>query len=486
MDVKGMKRYWVEMIYQNKITSRPKEFPNSKLLVRIVAKEAGGITIVKASDVSAKDGVTILKIDGIAPGEKGYALVSRAGSMIGGEEGNVLRRVEARFETAALKLPTDTVPAEAGAEPEAEADGTDDETERRLDQMESDLLDMQIAMLGGGSEEDPFAAGPLLELKGFGHVTFYNDSSDIPEDETSAFALGGLDLFIISQLSEKLSFLNETVFEPTADGEYILDVERVILKYSVSDALSIAGGRFHTTLGHWNEAFHHGEWLQTSIGRPAVLRFEDDGGLLPMHMIGVSLKGGVDAGESNLDWTIEVGNGRGVEPDPPQITVDANDAKAVNLSLGFQPASISGLRVGGGAYMDSIPGGAGHAKIAELILSGFAVYRTPHFELMAEYFDVSHDEQGGVNSRSAGYYAQLSYSMDEWTPYLRYDVSDLADSDTFFAMTDDTQTIAGGLRYDFEAWSAVKLQYGLTNTDPSGGGAGIDSSNLALQVSFAF
>jgi hypothetical protein len=69
---------------------------------------------------------------------------------------------------------------------------------------------------------------------------------------------------------------------------------------------------------------------------------------------------------------------------------------------------------------------------------------------------------------------------------VRYDITDLDDSDVFFASTDDTATLAGGVRYDYASWSALKLQYDTTATSPSGGGSDVDSSRLALQVSFAF
>ena len=45
-------------------------------------------------------------------------------------------------------------------------------------------------------------------------------------------------------------------------------------------------GRFHTDIGYWNTAFHHGLWLQIPVERPHVLRFEDDGGLVPVHWVG--------------------------------------------------------------------------------------------------------------------------------------------------------------------------------------------------------
>jgi hypothetical protein len=162
-------------------------------------------------------------------------------------------------------------------------------------------------------------------------------------------------LFINSQLADDLYFLNETLFEPTDEGENVLDIERVIIRYQPSDNFSLQAGRFHTSLSYWNETFHHGEFLQDRIGRPSILNFEDEDGLPPMHSIGLRAQGIVDADTMAVEYKVEIANGRGPTPDPPQVTVDANDHKAINVSLSFEFDSLSGLQVGTGYYIDKIP-----------------------------------------------------------------------------------------------------------------------------------
>ncbi|HHI80621.1 MAG TPA: hypothetical protein ENK02_11655, partial [Planctomycetes bacterium] len=159
--------------------------------------------------------------------------------------------------------------------------------ESRLDSLRALRFQDQDSM--EEEEEDEDSGEPKLLLSGFGHVQFDYQHISMTGGGTSnsnAFALGGLDLFLRSQLNEKVSFLNETVFEPNSDGENVLDVERLIIKYEINDDFNVQAGRFHSSFGYWNRAFHHGEFLSTSIGRPDVLKFEDDGGLLPIHIIG--------------------------------------------------------------------------------------------------------------------------------------------------------------------------------------------------------
>lgn len=353
------------------------------------------------------------------------------------------------------------------------------EPDSRLEELEARLDEMELAA------DDP--SGPTLKLAGFSHVQFV--ATDDGDQTSNAFAMGGLDLFISSQLSDRVSFLNETVFEPTDEGENVLDVERVIIKVVVSDALNIQAGRFHTSIGFWNEAFHHGEWLQTSIGRPTILNFEDEAGMLPIHMIGVVLNGRLRTAPLTIDYTLEVGNGRGVSPDPPQITVDANKGKAVNARLGFSPSAIPGLRFGGGAYVDQIPEntdatvGRLHGEIDELIISGFLTYKHRAIEVMGEYIGITHEGDGSASS--SGYYGQLGYRFGAFIPFVRYDAVAVDDKDTFFSSVDDSKTMAAGVRWESSTYAVIKAQMQQTVVTPAAGDEQTTKSAI-VQTAFAF
>ena len=82
-------------------------------------------------------------------------------------------------------------------------------------------------------------------------------------------------------MTNRLSFLGEVIFEFDDNGEAVVDIERVVFKYTLSDQLWASMGRHHTQLGYWNEVFHHGLLLQPTVDRPEGLKFEDDGGILP-------------------------------------------------------------------------------------------------------------------------------------------------------------------------------------------------------------
>ena len=103
--------------------------------------------------------------------------------------------------------------------------------------------------------------------------------------------------------------------EPDTTNEFSIDIERYQLTYRVNDYFSVSGGRFHTAIGYYNTAYHHGNWFSTAEGRPIMYLFEDSGGVLPVHTVGVTMTGLVpQTGNLGLHWIAEIGNGRRSNP----------------------------------------------------------------------------------------------------------------------------------------------------------------------------
>jgi len=75
-------------------------------------------------------------------------------------------------------------------------------------------------------------------------------------------------------------------------GEYIastheLELERLQLGWQGGEKSIGWLGRFHVPSRHWNAIYHHGQFLQTTISRPFLEQFEDDGGVVPTHSTGL-------------------------------------------------------------------------------------------------------------------------------------------------------------------------------------------------------
>ena len=109
---------------------------------------------------------------------------------------------------------------------------------------------------------------PSLQIRGFGDIDF---SATDQKGSVSGFDLGQFVLHLASPLSEKVSYFGEVSFTAQPSG-YDLQVERTIIRYDYNDYFKMSFGKYHTPIGYWNTAFHHGAWLQTTISRPEMVK----------------------------------------------------------------------------------------------------------------------------------------------------------------------------------------------------------------------
>jgi hypothetical protein len=56
-------------------------------------------------------------------------------------------------------------------------------------------------------------------------------------------------------------------------NDFVVDVERLIIRYDFADFFKVSAGRYHTPHSFWNTEYHHGLWLQTTTARPEMIRF---------------------------------------------------------------------------------------------------------------------------------------------------------------------------------------------------------------------
>ena len=315
----------------------------------------------------------------------------------------------------------------------------------------------------------------LLRVRGFGDVNFHGDNyhpNGGPADH-NAFTLGQLNLFVTSDISDKFKFLSEIVFEAGPDNIYGVtrppanafgvDVERYLLTYSQNEYFNLSAGRYHTAIGYYNTAYHHSTWLQTTTGRPLMFAFEDQGGILPIHNVGVEAYGRIPSGSLGLHYVAEVGNGRESRSplldEPVQNIVSDKNHKAVNFEVFARPAAIPGLQVGFSAYHDLLLPEALQTPVGETILAAHAVYSTPSFEWLNEALVVRHAQQGVHTFDTPAWYTQISKRFASYRPYVRYQYINAGPNEPIFH---DVGFVAGpsaGLRYDASESVALKLQY---------------------------
>jgi hypothetical protein len=332
----------------------------------------------------------------------------------------------------------------------------------------------------------------LLRVRGFGDINFHGDTQ---KGDTTSFTLGQLNLFVTSDISEKFKFLSEIVFEAGPDstfgvtqGEnnvFQLDVERFLLQYSYNDYFNLSAGRYHTAIGYYNTAYHHSTWFQTATGRPFLFQFEDRGGILPIHTVGVSASGLIPSGAVGLHYVAEVGNGRASRApfleEPVQNVIDDQNHKAYNLALFARPEAIRGFQAGFSVYRDVLAPNES-PRIGETILAAHAVYIRPNFEWLNEALVVRHAPQGGTHVfQTPGFYTQISKRFGAYRPYFRYQYVNGSDREPIFPDVGRRQGPSAGLRFDASESVALKLQYDYTTIRNQ---QAINA--LALQVGFTF
>jgi outer membrane murein-binding lipoprotein Lpp len=319
----------------------------------------------------------------------------------------------------------------------------------------------------------------LLRIRGFGDVNFHGDNyhpPNAPGDKT-AFTLGQLNLFVTSDISDKFKFLGEIVFEAGPDNIYGVtrgtansfgvDVERYLLTYSQNEYFNLSAGRYHTAIGYYNTAFHHSTWLQTTTGRPLLFEFEDKGGILPIHNIGVEAYGSLPSGSLGLHYVAEVGNGRAsripLDDEPVQNIVDESNHKAVNFELFARPTKVPGLQLGVSVYRDKLLPITELIPVGETILAAHAIYSSSNFEWLNEGLVVRHTPEGGHTYQTPGWYSQISRRFGQYRPYFRYQYINASPNEPIFPDIGLRAGPSAGIRYDASESVALKLQYDYTS-----------------------
>jgi hypothetical protein len=284
-------------------------------------------------------------------------------------------------------------------------------------------------------------------------------------------AVGSVDFYLTPQLGEHTRSLFELNFKIGTNGELVTALERAQLGYQFADAATLWLGRFHTPYGYYNTAFHHGQQISTSLRRPGVVQFETTGGVLPAHAVGLWLQGANRIDVGRLTYDVYVANA-------PRIVggvIDSNNAgnphgdALYGGNLGFLPSAWDGFRVGVSAFGTKVQDDLVVRNLTRVNNYGvYAVYDTDRWENMAEYYWFDNKDLSGStgNHKSDMGFIQFAYRAGLWTPYARYEHSDLDQTDHYFSAQrfgNSYYRTALGLRYDLDWSSALKLEIAQTH-----------------------
>ena len=294
------------------------------------------------------------------------------------------------------------------------------------------------------------------EIKGFA------DFNTIVTKDNASFYLFEQDLFITSDISDRISFLGETVFKYSAPSatNFNVSIERIVIKYNIKGNHNILFGKHHTPVSYWNDVYHHGRVFFPTVNRPEI--FTDH--VLEIHTTGIGFQG-LNLGKHNFGYQVMVGNGIGSTD-----FRDNDNFKSLTADLHMKPNTKT--RFGITAYYDQFTRADMHSHdppvpvdssvhFKQLLNGAYFAHFGNTFELLTEADMVTHQtEESGTTMNTALYvYAGVRpWKKIKLVPYVRYDFARYAEEDLFF--TPGTKHLfVGGARYEFNYLAVAKLEY---------------------------
>ncbi len=204
--------------------------------------------------------------------------------------------------------------------------------------------------------------------------------------------------------------------------------------------------RFHNPLGRWNTQFHHGVYLQTSVSRPGLVEFEDDGGIFPMHVFGLLVERAHTFGDRRIAYDIVIALGPSFVNEEgalePLNLLDPSEGEqelTTTVRLAYQPQAFGPNQLGFFASLSTIPGDEGPIKeIKQRILGTYVDWNIQRWHFTGElYYSRSRITQAlsKVSGSFVNGYLQAEYSLNQdWTAYGRIEDNSANVSNPYLAL----------------------------------------------------
>ncbi|MCG2583679.1 porin [Massilia sp. TS11] len=366
------------------------------------------------------------------------------------------RSVDSASATLQASLTKASAEASAAAVAAAAADS-------RATSVETSLVQMQDASARA-------AATAGVPLHGFMDVGYVQSNRKAADGRKSGFTLGSFDLYLTPELGGRVKSLIELNFEHAEDGSLGTDLERLQFGYTFDNEMTLWLGRFHTPYGYWNTAFHHGAQIQNAISRPRFLNFEDNGGILPAHSVGLWASGQVRSGDGKLAYDAYLANGSSVKDGELRFNSvrDDNSNKLLGATLKYSfGGAAEGLSLGVHGFQQQVPLNGTAQVSRERMLGGFALFDNDDWEVLSEYYHFNNANPGGAAHSSWAGYAQAGRSLDPAVlAFVRWEKASLNGRDALFSALDAGRSYtrsAFGLRYTINPKTVLKFE--LNRTD---------------------
>jgi hypothetical protein len=351
-------------------------------------------------------------------------------------------------------------------------------------------LEQNVAQIASASASDTSSFSGI-PLRGFADVGYGQRTGTIRK----GFNLGSLDFYLAPSFGGGFRGLAELIFETGSQGGLATDLERLQVGYDVNDLLTLWVGRFHTPYGYWNNAFHHGAQIQTSILRPRFIAFEDNGGVLPAHSVGIWGTGKTDIAIGKLTYngyvansqTIELQNGAGSGVLSPNTGGTPNGRATLGGSLGIRfDGALKGLETGAHWLRSTIDDDAAVINRTRVsMFGGYLVYDEGDWEIIGETYQFR-NRSAGKSFTSNASFLQVGRVVGTFTIFGRAEKARLDQADPYFQQQESGRSysrVSSGIKFDLTPSAALKFEF-LRHRPKGAGEESYNEGHAQLAVRF--
>jgi hypothetical protein len=276
---------------------------------------------------------------------------------------------------------------------------------------------------------------------------------------------------VYSYTHDRFRFLGEYV--ATTDES---ELERFKFGWQTGENTTGWIGRFHSPSRYWNAIYHHGQYLQTSITRPLIEQFEDDGGVLPTHITGFMLDTSSNLKqESGIQAVLSFGAAPVIGEDALEpfnlLDSDSDHGAAADLRLALLPDLLGDNQVGlilswADLKIDENQTAEqlGLLRVEQYTIGAYLDWRWEDWRILTSVAYVDNQDELQTQTLKddfvSGYLQAEYYFHPNWILYGRLEESSGTEDSLYLTLFPNTiadrQVL--GLRFDFAKLQAITLE----------------------------
>lgn len=328
--------------------------------------------------------------------------------------------------------------------------------------------------------------GQDTRIKFFAQPGFdYSYNKDLQQG-SPYFRSGQFVMFVTSQISDRISVSAEAnMHYNSSEVAPAVEIERIYLRYLISDNLALRVGKTYNPLGFWNLNYNLGLVLQPTINRPTLLQPNHDGGFTQTRDVGIMLEG-QDIGKVGFFFNAFVSNGFGKNGGTGGNSYALGKNISLTTQLGLQPKE--GLKISVSGLVNRLENGFTNQfgvvlteDIAYTVGVASVSYMNPisKFELISEYYIHNHNFSSVGDRSVQGAVVYVGYkTSDKVTPYFYGENIEFNGGvNPYYSLINPltnqgfVNTVSGsfGLRYQFTPSVVFKVEAGYTDQVTYGG-----------------